>query len=201
VIVGYGRRTFAPVGPETTPQGAEFIDYVFEPGITVRDGDIVEGPEWRLEAVHTPGHAPDHLCYALQGRNILFSGDHVMAWNTTLVAPPEGSMADYIVSLERLLERPEAVYLPGHGGRIDEPHRTVKAYLLHRRWREDSILDAIRAGTETIKTIVPVVYPTIDGRLISAAALSVQAHVEHLIARGLVICDGPPAWDQPLSPA
>ena len=200
-ILGYGRRTFAPVGPETTPQGAEFIDFVFEPDVLVQDGDVIEGPEWRLEAIHTPGHAPDHLCFALLGRNILFSGDHVMAWNTTLVAPPEGSMADYITSLERLLQRPEAVYLPGHGGRIDEPQRTVKAYLLHRRWREDSILDAIRDGVGTIKTIVPVVYPTIEGRLVSAAALSVQAHVEHLIARGLVTCDGSPTWDRPLSPA
>jgi glyoxylase-like metal-dependent hydrolase (beta-lactamase superfamily II) len=205
-VMGYGRGDFAAVGPETKPQGHEFIDYIFEPDATLRDGDIVEGPEWRLEALHTPGHAPDHLCFALLGRGVLFSGDHVMAWNTTLVAPPEGSMADYIASLERLLGRSETVHLPAHGGRIDEPQRTVKAYLLHRRWREDSILDAIRDGVGTITAIVPVVYPTIDRRLTSAAALSVQAHVEHLIERGLVICDdltydGLPTWDRPLSPA
>lgn len=200
-VHGFGRGAFEPVGPDTNPQGSEFIDYVFEPDVALGDGDIAEGPEWRLQALHTPGHAPDHLCFALLGRSILFSGDHVMAWNTTLVAPPEGAMADYIASLERLLSRGESVYLPGHGGRLDEPQRTVKAYLLHRRWREDSILEAIRGGVGTIHSIVPVVYPTIDGRLASAAALSVQAHVEHLIARGLVTCDGSPTWDRPLSPA
>ncbi len=200
-VLGYGRGTFDAIGPDTNPQGSEFIDFVFAPDVLLRDGDIAEGPEWRLEAIYTPGHAPDHLCFALLGRNVLFSGDHVMAWNTTLVAPPEGAMADYIASLERLLARSEASYLPGHGGRLDEPHRTVKAYLLHRRWREDSILEAIRGGVETIETIVPVVYPTIEGRLVNAAALSVQAHVEHLIARGLVTCDGPPAWNRLLAPA
>jgi glyoxylase-like metal-dependent hydrolase (beta-lactamase superfamily II) len=182
-VLGYGRADFAPVGPNTKPQGSEFIDYVFEPDMILRDSDI-----------------------ALLGRGVLFSGDHVMAWNTSLVAPPEGSMSDYIASLERLLGRNESIYLPGHGGRLDEPQRTVKAYLLHRRWREDSILDAIRDGVGTITDIVPVVYPTIDRSLTSAAALSVQAHVEHLISRGLVVCDdpidvGPPAWDRPLSPA
>jgi glyoxylase-like metal-dependent hydrolase (beta-lactamase superfamily II) len=200
-IYGYGREGFAPVGPDTNPQGAEFIDFVFIPDVKVADGDVIEGKEWRLEAIYTPGHAPDHLCFALLGRGILFSGDHVMAWNTTLVAPPEGSMADYVDSLQRLLKRSESVYLPGHGGRIDEPQRTVRAYLLHRRWREESILEAIRDGVGTIQSIVPVVYPTIDRKLTSAAALSVQAHVEHLIARGLVVCDGVPTWDRPLSPA
>lgn len=200
-ILGYGREDFAPVGPETNPQGSEFIDYVFAPDVKIAHGQIVEEKEWRLQAIYTPGHAPDHLCFALLGRNILFSGDHVMAWNTTLVAPPEGNMADYVESLELLLPRAESVYLPGHGGRIDDPQRTVRAYLLHRRWREEQVLEAIREGVGSIQSIVPVIYPTIDRKLTSAAALSVQAHVEHLIARGLVTCDGAPTWDQPLSPA
>jgi glyoxylase-like metal-dependent hydrolase (beta-lactamase superfamily II) len=200
-ILGYGREEFAPIGPETNPQGAEFIDYVFTPDVKLAHGDLVEEKEWRLQAIHTPGHAPDHLCFALLGRNILFSGDHVMAWNTTLVAPPEGSMADYVDSLELLLPRAESVYLPGHGGRIDDPQRTVRAYLLHRRWREEQVLEAIRDGVGTIQSIVPIIYPTIDHKLTSAAALSVQAHVVHLIARGLVVCDGDPTWDRPLSPA
>ncbi|MCC7251748.1 MBL fold metallo-hydrolase [Hyphomicrobium sp.] len=200
-IFGYGRETFAAVGPVTNPQGAEFIDYVFTPDTKVVHGDVIEQKEWRLQAIHTPGHAPDHLCFALADRGILFSGDHVMAWNTTLVAPPEGSMADYVDSLELLLPRAESVYLPGHGDRLDDAQRTVRAYLLHRRWREEQVLAAIRDGVGTIQSIVPVIYPTIDHKLSSAAALSVQAHVEHLIARGLVTCDGDPTWDQPLSPA
>lgn len=201
-IYGYGRDEIEAVGPAVNPQGSEFIDYVFKPDIVVGPGDVVEGPEWRLKAVHTPGHAPDHLCFALDGRAILFSGDHVMAWNTTLVAPPEGSMADYVSSLEHLLARPESLYLPGHGDRIEEPHRTVKAYLLHRRWREQQVLEAIRDGLASVESIVPVIYPRIEGRLATAAALSVQAHVEHLIARGLVTNDASSASSTPnLSPA
>jgi len=199
-IIAFGRDELPRKAPAVTPQGSEFIDFVFSPDIRLRNGDLVEEKEWRLEAIHTPGHAPDHLCFALHGRAIIFSGDHVMAWNTTLVAPPEGSMADYVSSLQRLLERPETLYLPGHGGRLDEPHRAVKAYLLHRRWREDSILEAIRDGVGTVQSIVPVIYPTIDQKLTRAAALSVQAHVEHLIARGLVTCDESLTWDRHLSP-
>lgn len=198
-VMGYGRAGFPPIGPETNPQGSEFIDYVFAPDVTLAHGDVIEEKEWRFQALHTPGHAPDHLCFALLGRNVLFSGDHVMAWNTTLVAPPEGSMADYVCSLSLLLLRSESVYLPGHGDRLDEAQRTTRAYLLHRRWREEQVLDAIRRGLGTIQSIVPVLYPTIDRKLSSAAALSVQAHVEHLIARGLVVCDGFPTWDRPLS--
>lgn len=189
-VYGYGRETFPPVGPDTNPQGSEFIDYVFTPDVTVMHGDVIAEKEWRLEAIHTPGHAPDHLCFALAGRNIIFSGDHVMAWNTTLVAPPEGAMADYVESLARLLVRPESTYLPGHGGRLENAQRTVRAYLLHRRWREEQVLEAIRHGAGTIQSIVPLIYPTIDPALSGAAALSVQAHVEHLIQRGLVTCDG-----------
>ena len=200
-IMGLGRDLIAAEGPSVNPQGAEFIDYVFTPDVKLAHGDMINEKEWRIEAIHTPGHAPDHLCVALHGRGISFSGDHVMAWNTTLVAPPEGSMSDYVKSLQRLLERPESLYLPAHGGKLDEPQRVVKAYLLHRRWREESILEAIREGAGTIESIVPVVYPTIDQKLTRAAALSVQAHVEHLIARGLVTCDGSPTWDRHLSPA
>lgn len=200
-VMGFGREEFPPVGPDTNPQGSEFIDYVFTPDVKLAHGALIEEKEWRLQAIHTPGHAPDHLCFALLGRGVLFSGDHVMAWNTTLVAPPEGSMADYVESLTLLLPRTESVFLPGHGGRLDDPQRTVRAYLLHRRWREEQVMEAIRGGVRTIQSIVPVIYPTIDHKLSSAAALSVQAHVEHLIARGLVTCDGSPTWDRPLSPA
>lgn len=198
-IYGFGRESFAASGPAVHPQGSEFIDYLFKPDVTVGASDVIEGRDWKMTALHTPGHAPDHLCYSLAGRSVLFSGDHVMAWNTTLVAPPEGSMADYIDSLELLFTRPESLYLPGHGGRVDEPVRTVKAYLLHRRWREVAILDAIRGGAGTITAVVPVVYPTLDSKLQPAAMLSVQAHVEHLIDRGLVVCEGNLAFDRPLS--
>jgi glyoxylase-like metal-dependent hydrolase (beta-lactamase superfamily II) len=110
-------------------------------------------------------------------------------------------MADYMAALEKLSKRADTLYLPGHGGRIEEPQRTVKAYLIHRRWREQAVLAAIRGGSDTIIDIVPVVYPDIGPKLNAAATLSVQAHVEHLIARGLVACDGPPSWHRRLCPA
>lgn len=185
----------------SSPSGRDFVDLDFAPDIVMGDGDRLEGEGFVLEALHTPGHAPDHLCFALHGAGMVFSGDHLMAWNTSVIAPPEGCMADYMASLERLMEREDRVLLPGHGGRIDEPARTAKAYLIHRRWREQAVLDAVRCGHETIRTIVPVVYRGIDARLAMAAALSVQAHVEHLIARGLLLCQGRPSFDQPLSAA
>lgn len=177
-----------------SPSGSYFIDYDLIPDLTLMGGDTVEGADWALTAIHTPGHAPDHLCFALEGRGMVFSGDHVMAWNTSVVAPPEGRMADYIASLEILLDRNDSVFLPGHGGRMSEPQRAVRAYLLHRRWREQAVFKALKDGAQTIRSIVPAVYQGISKELIPAATLSVQAHVEHLIEKGLV------ASSLPLSP-
>jgi len=173
----------------------------FMPGIVMRHGDHVSGPGWQLDAVFTPGHAPDHLCFALADRRILFSGDHVMAWNTSVVAPPEGSMSDYMASLDRLLARVlgDDVYLPGHGGRVENPDRVVRAFIVHRTWREQAILAAIRDGTDNVRAIVSRVYQDLDARLVKAAGLSVLAHVEHLISRGLVRCEGLPTFDSPLA--
>lgn len=172
----------------TKPTGAEFVDLKFVPDRVLKDGDMIEGPDWCLEAIHTPGHAPDHVCFLLEQQNILFSGDHVMAWNTSVIAPPEGNMADYLASLERLLSCSADVFLPGHGGRIERPKRTVNAYLLHRRWREQAILDAIRRGNSTIKSLASEIYTEVPAAVAVAAALSVLAHVELLHARGLVTC-------------
>lgn len=198
-VCARGRSRRPPGSLETSPSGAEFIDIDFSPDIVLQDGDVVTGPDWRLEALFTPGHAPDHLCFAEANSNVLFCGDHVMAWNTTVVAPPEGSMTDYMRSLEKLLDRPEAVFMPGHGGRIEQPSRMVKAYIVHRRWREQAILDAVRQGHTTIDRIVAAVYQGLDARLVRAASLSVLAHIESLVERGLVSCDGPPDLDRPVS--
>jgi glyoxylase-like metal-dependent hydrolase (beta-lactamase superfamily II) len=162
-------------------------------------GDRLAGDGWALTAVHTPGHAPDHLCFALDGTRILFSGDHVMGWNTSVVAPPEGSMGDYIRSLELLGTRKDATYYPGHGGQVEDPQRLVKAYLLHRRMREQSILECVRDGTNTVRAIVPVIYKGLDPKLVNAASLSVLAHVEHLSERGLLRGDSPLSLDRVLS--
>jgi glyoxylase-like metal-dependent hydrolase (beta-lactamase superfamily II) len=124
----------------------------------------------------------------------------VMAWNTTVIAPPEGRMADYAASLEILLDRNDDIFLPGHGDRLNDPQRTVKAYLLHRNWREKSVLDALAGGATTIRRIVPEVYRGLAPQLIPAATLSVQAHVEYLIEKGLVASDLPLTPDRALSP-
>ncbi len=204
---------FAPVRAQrgalaSSPSGSEFVDLDFTPDLELAHGETLDLAECAVTALHTPGHAPDHLCFALSGATgaegmvadgVLLSGDHVMGWNTSVVAPPEGNMAAYLASLELLLARRDTLYLPGHGGRIREPTRTVRAYLVHRRMREQAILDAIRAGATTIRTIVPAVYRGLDPRLSMAAALSVQAHVEHLAARHLVAWSGPLTWDRPVS--
>jgi glyoxylase-like metal-dependent hydrolase (beta-lactamase superfamily II) len=198
---GFGRRAAQPGAKRASPSGGEYVDEDFAPDVQLRHGDRLAGDGWAFTALHTPGHAPDHLCFELEGTGVLFSGDHVMGWNTSVVGPPEGSMADYIRSLELLGERGDRdrVYFPGHGGRIAEPQRLVKAFLLHRRMREQAILDCIRSGTDTVKAIVPAIYRGLDPKLTNAASLSVLAHVEHLIARGLVRCDSPLSADRVLS--
>ena len=199
--VGYGRRAPVRGSKRTSPSGSEFVDLDFAPDIPLTDGERLAGEGWAVTALHTPGHAPDHLCFALGGTPVLFSGDHVMGWNTSVVAPPEGNMGDYIRSLERLTERSDGLYFPGHGGQVEEPQRLVKAYLLHRRMREQAILDLIRNGGETVRSIVPVIYRGLNPKLLNAASLSVLAHVEHLIERGLVRCDSPLSADRVLSAA
>jgi glyoxylase-like metal-dependent hydrolase (beta-lactamase superfamily II) len=188
---GFGRAARERGTTRTSPSGGEFVDQDFTPDIRLTDGDRLEAAGVVMTALHTPGHAPDHLCFALEGTGILFSGDHVMSWNTSVVAPPEGNMAHYIGALERLLERTDEVYFPGHGGRLPQPQRVVKAYVLHRRMREQAILECIRQGHATIAEIVPIVYRGLDPRLLNAASLSIAAHVEHLAGRGLVISEGP----------
>ncbi|MFT3731461.1 MAG: MBL fold metallo-hydrolase [Hyphomicrobium sp.] len=201
VTVAYPRDPDASrVALENSPSGRYFVDYDYAPDIAAYGGDTIEGADWALTAIHTPGHAPDHLCFALEGRRVVFSGDHVMAWNTTVIAPPEGRMADYQASLEILLDRNDDVFLPGHGDRLNDPQRTVRAYLLHRNWREKSVLDALTSGATTIRRIVPQVYRDLAPQLIPAATLSVQAHVEYLIEKGLVASDLPLTPDRDLSP-
>ncbi len=201
VTCGLPRGEFPTVEDAVRPTGEAFVDYGFTPARTLAHGETIEGPEWTIQALHTPGHAPDHICYRLIDRQVVFSGDHVMAWNTTVIAPPEGNMADYMASLELLLDYPATLYLPGHGGRLEDPVRMVKAYLVHRRWREQAILGAIRDGVPTIAAIVALIYRDIDDKLRTAASLSVQAHIEHLMERGLIVESRPLSFETPLSPA
>jgi glyoxylase-like metal-dependent hydrolase (beta-lactamase superfamily II) len=169
-------------------------DPSFCPDVLLRDGDVVEGDGWTLEAVHTPGHASNHLCYLLREEGVLCSGDHVMGWSTTVVSPPDGNLGDYVASLEKLLERPQdRSYLPTHGPAIEEPHTLVRAYLAHRRRRSEEILAALDTGPATIAEIVPRIYADTDKKMWRAAAGSVYAHLLHLRDLGDVEAqDDPP---------
>ena len=184
-IVAYG-PTGTARGAGAPGLGDAFVDPSFVPDRVVRDGDTVKGKGFALDVLHMPGHAPDHLCFALVGRRTMFTGDHVMGWNTTVIAPPEGNLADFIASLERLMARHDKLFLPGHGGRIQTPQRVVRAYITHRKWREQTILACLDDGVSTIRGIVGRLYGTLDTKLKEAAALSVRAHLEHLTVRNLV---------------
>ena len=184
-------------GPTGTPRGAgapglgdSFVDPAFVPDRRLGDGDAVRGKGFALDVLHAPGHSPDHLCFALVGKRIVFTGDHVMGWNTTVIAPPEGNLAKFLASLERLMKRHDKMFLPGHGGRIQTPQRVVKAYIMHRKWREQTILACLEEDVNTIPRIVDRLYGTLDAELKEAAALSVLAHLEHLINRELVSAEG-----------
>ena len=168
----------------------DFVDPSFVPDRKLQDGDTVKGHSFALDVLHMPGHAPDHLCFALVGKRTVFTGDHVMGWNTTVIAPPEGNLGMFLTSLERLMQRHDKMFLPAHGGRIQTPQRVVRAYIMHRKWREQTILACLDDGVCTIPRIVERLYGTLDAELKEAAALSVLAHLEHLIGRELVAAEG-----------
>ena len=167
-------------------------DTDFTPDVLLPDGGRVVTDDWSLVAVHTPGHTANHICLELEGTGTLFSGDHVMAWSTSVVAPPDGNMAAFMTSLDTLANRQDRLYLPGHGGALREPQRFVRLLSLHRRQRETAILKRLRDGVDTIPEIVEQLYKGLDPQLITAAGLSVLAHIEDLIDRDLVACDGDP---------
>jgi glyoxylase-like metal-dependent hydrolase (beta-lactamase superfamily II) len=193
--VGFGPYALPDVAPGAGRITGEALRAPFDPDIVLADGEDFAAHGLNLTAIHTPGHMPDHHCFALEGTGVVFSGDHVMAWNTSVVAPPEGHMGDYLRSLEKMVPRSDRVFLPGHGGQLDNPQRMVRAFLGHRRMREASILECIKAGHTSVDAIVPIIYRGLDPRLIPAAGLSVLAHVAHLSERGLV------RYERPLSKA
>ena len=183
-IVGARPHLFA-AGPVQGLDGSH--DRAYAPDLILSDGEIFAIPGVTLQAIETPGHAANHLCFAFTQENSLFSGDHVMAWSTSVVAPPDGSMTDYMASLEKLRGRSESLYWPGHGGPVTDPERYLRAVVGHRRQREASILARLEDGPMTIPAIVASVYAGLNPKLIGAASLSTLAHLEDLVRRGLAV--------------
>lgn len=168
-------------------------DMDFRPDVEIRHGEIIEGDGWTVECVYTPGHTSNHMCFALKEEKALFTGDHVMGWSTSIVSPPDGNMEQYMASLDLLLERDDEIYWPTHGPAIQDTKPFVRAFIAHREERERQILEQLAAGHTRIADMVPVMYAAVDKRLYPAAARSVFAHMEHLVARGLVHANGRPA--------
>src|SRR5580704_17788714 len=181
-----GAAPFTPRGDGSTGLDSAH-DRDYSPDAILADGERWQGAGYTMEAIATPGHCSNHLCFALLGENALFSGDHVMGWSTSIVAPPDGSMRAYMGSLEKLRLRPETIYWPGHGGPVVEPQRYLRALIHHRRQREASILNMLANGPQTIPALVARIYVGLNPSLTLAAGLSTLAHLEDLRARGMVV--------------
>ncbi|WP_347302066.1 MBL fold metallo-hydrolase [Croceibacterium sp. TMG7-5b_MA50] len=166
------------------------FDTDYTPDRVLADGEMLAGPGWTLAAIATPGHASNHLCYALEGTGVVFTGDHVMGWATSVVAPPDGDMADYLASLEKLHERDDRIYYPAHGPAVTRPKQLVRGMIGHRRQREAQILRLLTEGQADPASLVTQMYRGLSPALQGAARQSVQAHLIDLERRGLVIRSG-----------
>jgi len=171
-------------------------DRDYSPDAILADSERWQGAGYTIEAVATPGHCSNHLCFALLEEGALFSGDHVMAWSTSVIAPPDGSMGAYMDSLDKLRGRAERIYWPGHGGPVVEPQRYLRALIHHRRQRAASILNALGEGPRTIPALVAKIYVGLNPALTRAAGLSTLAHLEDLSERGMVDSEQPPGGEQ-----
>ena len=172
------------------PRADAGFDSTYAPDLVLADGETIAGPEWTLHAVSTPGHTSNHLCFALTEERALFSGDHVMGWSTTVVAPPDGDMAAYLASLARLLERDDRIYYPTHGEPVTRPKPLVRGLIAHRRTREAQILQALSEAPKTIEQMVATMYAAVDPKLHPAAGRSVLAHLIELCSNRRVVADG-----------
>ena len=185
-IVGCAPLALADDGPRADAS----FDWDYAPDRVLSDGETLSGDGWTLTAVATPGHTSNHLCFALPEAGALFSGDHVMGWSTTIVSPPDGDMAAYMASLDRLLGRSDRVYYPAHGPAIENPHAHVRGLVNHRKMREKQLLAQLQAGERRLPDMVKNMYREIDPSLHPAAERSVLAHLFDLEARGRVRRDG-----------
>ncbi|TNE39552.1 MAG: MBL fold metallo-hydrolase [Sphingomonadales bacterium] len=191
-VIGCGPLTLDDDGPRADAA----FDADYRPDEVMTDGVPLGGDGWTIEAVTTPGHTSNHLCYVLREEKALFTGDHVMGWSTSIVSPPDGDMADYMRSMQKLLDRDDAVYYPAHGEAIVTPQRLVRGMMGHRKHREGQIVRHINADPAgmRISAMVPEMYKGVDRRLHPAAARSVLAHLLDLERRGLARHLGDDLW-------
>jgi glyoxylase-like metal-dependent hydrolase (beta-lactamase superfamily II) len=185
---------FGPHGSGRIEAGVEVEeggDREFVPDVELRHGDVVEGRGFTVEAVYTPGHTSNHLCFAVREEGALLSGDHVMGWNTSIISPPDGDLGRYLASLELLLERDDRIYWPTHGPAIEDPHPYVRAYLAHRHRRAEEVLECLRDGSGRIAEMVPRIYRDLPRAMHPAAARSTLATLVWLVEQGRVAVEGP----------
>lgn len=184
---GAGRK--GGLAEEEVEAGA---DKNFIPDIEIEDGTILTGDGWTLQAIHTPGHTANHICYHFKEENILFVGDHIMGWATTVISPPDGDMRDYLASLKKTAAINAEKLAPTHGPWIEDSSRFIRGIITHRRMREGQILKHLNDGADTIDALVTRMYKDVDKRLHPAAARSVLAHMIALVDEGRVMCNGQP---------
>ncbi|WP_150290614.1 MBL fold metallo-hydrolase [Sphingobium estronivorans] len=190
-IIGCAPLTLDDDGPRADAA----FDAAYRPDRVLKDGEQVAGKGWTLEAVATPGHTSNHLCFALIEEAALFTGDHVMGWSTSVVSPPDGDMTAYMASMQRLLDRPDAIYYPAHGEPVENPRRLVRGMMGHRKQREGQIVRFLeRNGASEIPDMVTEMYKGVDPRLHSAAGRSVLAHLIDLDGRGIAAATGDGRW-------
>ena len=185
-VVGCAPPALADDGPRSDAS----FDPTYAPDRVLTDGESIAGPGWTLTAVATPGHTSNHICLALEESGALFTGDHVMGWSTSVVAPPDGDMSAYMASLQKLHDREDRIYYPAHGPAVAKPRQLVRGMIGHRRQRENQIVRLIEAGTGAIADMVPLMYRGVDKALHPAAGRSVLAHLIDLENRGRVRRDG-----------
>ncbi len=201
-----GAKTYA-FGPHGAGKKHEGIDVeeggdtAFHPDVVVKDGDTIKGDGWTFDALYTPGHTSNHLCFALREEKALFSGDHVMGWSTTVIAPPDGDMAQYFASLKKLTTRDDRTYYPTHGNPIANPQAFVRTLIEHRHARERQIEVCLQRGLARIPEMVAVIYSEVDSRLHPAASMSVLAHLQHMVATGRAVTEAPPTSTSAYRPA
>ena len=185
-VIGCAALALEDAGPRADAP----FDHTYRPDRVLADGESIAGPDWTLTAVATPGHTSNHICLALEESGALFTGDHVMGWSTSVVAPPDGDMAAYMASLQLLHDRDDRVYYPAHGPAVTKPRQLVRGMIGHRRQRERQIVRLLGEGPREIAAMVPVMYKGVNEYLWPAAGLSVLAHLVDMERRGVVARSG-----------